>query len=406
MKPSTNRSAAWSLCISSIVLVVIAGVLRVASGTPLVSDWGTVYNTIAFVPVSFAFPIVGALIAVRRPGNLVGWLILLTGLANSMSGFATEYGLYLIGRGQLGSVGGLFVWFGYWSWVLYIAPIGVFLVLLFPDGKLPSHRWRPVMWAGVLSMTLASLGEALYPGPLAAPPNDVVNPFGVEDAGPLFAILDFGSLLLPICFVAAGASMFVRWRRSRGVERQQLKWFVYAAALLAAVFAAEMAIVFASGDTGKGTVQRILEDLVTLGLAAPAIAAGIAILRYRLYDIDIIINRTLVYGSLTVVLAFVYVIGVVGIGGLLREVTGQRSNNLVVAASTLAVAALFRPARSYIQGLIDRYFYRRKYDAVRTLDGFSARMRDEVALDALIDDLLGTVQETVQPRHVSMWLVP
>lgn len=153
-------------------------------------------------------------------------------------------------------------------------------------------------------------------------------------------------------------------------------------------------------------MQRVLEDVLTLGFAAPAIATGIAILRHRLYDIDVIINRTLVYGSLTLVLAFIYSIGAVGIGALLRGVTGQESNSLVVAASTLLVAALFRPARAHIQGLIDSYFYRRKYNAAKTLDGFSARMRQEVALDAFIHDLLGTVQETMQPTHVSMWLKP
>ena len=196
--------------------------------------------------------------------------------------------------------------------------------------------------------------------------------------------------------------MVVRFRRSRGVERQQLKWFVYAAALLAGLFAIEMTILIVRGTTGWGA-QRVLEDVVTAAFAAPAIAAGIAILRYRLYDIDILINRTLVYASLTVVLGLVYVVGVVGIGGLLRGITGQ-SNSLVVAISTMAVAALFRPARGRIQGSVDRHFYRGKYDAVKTLDGFLARVREEVALDALLDDLIATVQETVQPRHVSVWL--
>lgn len=170
VKPFTARGAAWFLCVLSIVLVIATGALWVANSfAPVVSDWGTVYNSLAFMPVSFALPIVGALIAVRRPRNSVGWVTLLAGLANAMSGVATQYGLYLLERGPDRSLGGLFAWFGNWSWVLYVGPIGVFLVLLFPHGKLPSRRWRLLMWAGAVSMTLAALGEALYPRPLAAP---------------------------------------------------------------------------------------------------------------------------------------------------------------------------------------------------------------------------------------------
>lgn len=253
-------------------------------------------------------------------------------------------------------------------------------------------------------MAAGGLAEALNPGPLDIASNEVKNPFGVDNAQTLFAVLDATTAILPLCFLAAGASMVVRFRRSRGEERQQLKWFVYAAVMLAAVFAVEMTIVVATGVTARGLGQQVIEDLVTLGLGGPPIAAGIAILRYRLYDIDVIVNRTLVYATLTATLALVYMAGVVGIGGLVREFTGQQSNSLVVAASTLAVAALFRPARARIQGLIDRLFYRSKYDAERTLEDFSTRLRDEVALDTLTSDLLITVSDTMRPAHVSLWL--
>ena len=223
MKPST-RVAALFICVMSLLLVVASGVLLVVNGfAPLVFDWGTVYNPIAFVPVSVAFPIVGVLIAVRKPSNAVGWLCLLTGLANSMSGFAGEYGLYLLERAPDGSLAAFLAWFSYWSWVVYIVPIGVFLVLLFPDGKLPSRRWRPVLWAGVVAMTLTSLAEALYPGPVAPPPHNIRNPYALEDARALLEVFYFGEVLIPLCFVAAGASMVVRFRGSRGVERQQLE---------------------------------------------------------------------------------------------------------------------------------------------------------------------------------------
>ncbi len=403
VKPSTTRRAAWFICITSLVLVVASGVVYALNGfVPTVLDWGTAYNPIAFVPVTIAFPIVGVLIAVRRPDNAVGWLCLFIGLANALSNFAGELGRYLFLRDPEGSLGVFCAWFSSWSSVFVTFSIGVFLPLLFPNGKLPSRRWSPVLWVGVAAMTLAVLGVALDSALLGPPPYDIRNPYALENANALLMVLDFGSVLGPVCFVAAAASMVVRFRRSRGVERQQLKWFVYAVAVLAGLFAAEMAILIVRGTTGVGA-QRVLEDLVTAAFAAPAIGAGIAILRYRLYDIDVLINRTLVYASLTVVLGLVYVVGVLGIGGLLRGITGQ-SNSLVVAISTMVVAALFQPARGRIQSSVDRYFYRGKYDAVKTLDGFLARVREEVALDALLDDLTATVQETMQPRHVSVWL--
>lgn len=406
MKAVAGRRFAWGLCLFSVVLMTILAALSLANGSGAISsEWGSPYNLLAYLASSLATPIVGALVASRRPENAVGWLCLAIGTAIAASGLSTQYGIYSLSTSP-GSLpwGPEVAWFGNWSWILYVVPIGVFLVLLFPDGHVPSRGWRVVLWAGGLSMAAGGLAEALNPGPLDIASNGVKNPFGVDNAQSLFAVLDATTAILPLCFLAAGASMVVRFRRSRGEERQQLKWFVYAAVMLAAVFAVEMTIVVATGVTARGLGQQVIEDLVTLGLGGPPIAAGIAILRYRLYDIDVIVNRTLVYATLTATLALVYMAGVVGIGGLIREFTGQQSNNLVVAASTLAVAALFRPARARIQGLIDRLFYRSKYDAERTLEEFSTRLRDEVALDALTSDLLITVSDTMRPAHVSLWL--
>jgi hypothetical protein len=406
MMAGAGRLLAWGLCLISIVLMAFLAVLSLANGSGAIStEWGTPYNLLAYLASALAVPIVGALVASRRPENAVGWLCLAIGVFIAASGLATQYGIYsLTTKPDSLPWGPEVAWFGNWSWILYVVPIGVFLVLLFPNGHLPSRRWRTVLWAGVASMVAGGLAEALYPGVLDVTANGIRNPFGVENAHTFFAVLDATTAILPLCLLAAGASMVVRFRRSRGEERQQLKWFVYAAVVLATLFAVEMTMVGLTGVTGRGLGQQVIEDLVTLGLGGPPIAAGIAILRYRLYDIDVIVNRTLVYTALTATLALVYMAGVVGIGGMVREVTGQQNNNLVVAASTLAVAALFRPARARIQGLIDRIFYRSKYDARRTLEDFSTRLRDEVSLDALTSDLLITVKDTMKPARISLWL--
>ena len=403
VKPFPTRPATWSICITSLVLVVASGVVYALNGfAPAVIDWGTAYNPIAFVPVTIAFPIVGVLIAVRRPDNAVGWLCLFIGLDNALSGFCGRARAIFV-RARFGGIAGRLL-----RLVLRLE-LGVWRRF---DGGLPAAAFSQRQ-AAVSPLEYGPVGRrrghdsrvpgaSIWSGAAGASALRHSQPLCARDANALIMVFAFGSVLVPVCFVAAGASMVVRFRRSRGVERQQLKWFVYAAALLAGLFAIEMTILIVRGTTGWGA-QRVLEDVVTAAFAAPAIAAGIAILRYRLYDIDILINRTLVYASLTVVLGLVYVVGVVGIGGLLRGITGQ-SNSLVVAISTMAVAALFRPAQGRIQGSVDRHFYRGKYDAVKTLDGFLARVREEVALDALLDDLIATVQETVQPRHVSVWL--
>jgi hypothetical protein len=267
------------------------------------------------------------------------------------------------------------------------------MVLFFPDGRLPSRRWRAVAWLSVAVLFSTSASEAFSPGRLAEAPH-VTNPLGIRPAGGALELVNATSFsLLPLCFAASALSMVLRFRRSTGEERQQLKWFAAAAALLAAFF--PLAFVF------PGLVQ----DLVTLSFAGLPIAVGIAVMRYRLYDIDLIINRALVYGSLTATLAFVYFSGVVGLQSVFRVLAGQEST-LAVVASTLAIAALFGPLRRRVQALVDRRFYRRKYDAVETLAAFNARLREETDLDHLSDDLVTVARETMQPVHVSLWLRP
>jgi hypothetical protein len=215
-----------------------------------------------------------------------------------------------------------------------------------------------------------------------------------------------GITLVPASIVGCATSLVQRFRRSRGSERLQLKWLATAAAVCAVLYVAAMLV---SLNQPWGTEETpfwigVIQNAAFVSFVLIPVAIGFAILKYRLYDIDLIINRTLVYGALTAMLALVYVGGVVGVGGRLREVTGEERNNLVVAGSTLAVAALFHPARARIQSFIDRRFYRGKYDATQTLERFATRLRDEVDLETMQAELLGVVHQTMQPSHVSLWL--
>jgi hypothetical protein len=302
----------------------------------------------------------------------------------------TEYGL----ETEPGSLpaSDLVLWFESWAWIPPFGTLTTFLLLLFPDGRLPSPRWRPVAVLTAGGIVVASVAIALHPEPLSE--SGVENPLGIGGAD---------TVLLVVGLVAGGAvvtgmiggivALVRRLRRSRGEERQQLKWFTYAAIVLVVVVLASI-----NQETGVllGVVQAIVVGPVL------AFAVGVAILRYRLYDIDVVINRTLVYGSVTALLAAAY-LGLVLLFQLAFSPLTEE-NSLAVALSTLAVAALFRPARNRVQTVVDRRFYRRRYDAQLTLEGFAARLREEVDLDALRGELTGVVAETMQPAHVSLWL--
>ena len=344
----------------------------------------------------------GALIASRHPGNPIGWIVCAMaaalGLLSAAYGYA-DYALYATDDPLPGAE--LTAWLTNWLFMVpvFIAPCLLFL--LFPDGRPPSPRWRPVVWAVVVVTAVAIIVTAFEPGRLDAHPY-VANPLGLE--GPFGEMIRLAKdvtdvVAIPVLLVCL-ASVVVRLRRSGGRERLQVKWVAYAAVLTATSFATSfLADLLPSG--------QIVTDVFFLsgvvGFTAIPVAAGSAVLRHRLYDIDILINRTLVYGSLTAVLVAVYAGSIVILQGLLRALTGQESQ-LAIVASTLAVAALFAPLRRFIQSFIDRRFYRSKYDARKTLETFSAKLRDETDLDALGDDLLGVVRETMQPAHVSLWL--
>jgi hypothetical protein len=344
---------------------------------------------------------VGALIASRRPENPVGWLLCLFALGESIQHFSAEYAIYaLLSQPNSLPAGEAMAWIV--SWILpIIIGLSLFYILLFPTGQLPSRRWRSLAWLSVAYILVGVMLGAFSLGPVDTL-GPIRNPLGIEGffRNLYEAVLNTMS---PVLLVAAASSVFVRLRHAIGVERQQIKWFAYAAA--ATVIGLFLAYVIPTVIDTPPWLERAGYALFIALIPAIPISIGIAILRYRLYDIDILINRTLVYGSLTATLVALYLGGIVMLQRLFVVFTGEKST-LAVVASTLVIAALFTPLRRRIQSFIDRRFYRRKYDATKTLEAFSAKLRDETDLDALSDDLVGVVRETMQPYHVSLWLRP
>jgi hypothetical protein len=297
-------------------------------------------------------------------------------------------------------------WVKNWLWVPSVGLMGTYVFLFFPDGKLPSRRWRPLAWLCGTVIAFVSVGVAFGPGPLQ-------NLGGIQN--PLVLLRPWmmsgfwvALPLLPLCMLASAFSLVLRYRRSGGEERQQIKWIAFAASVVAVVYLIAMiaSLVFPEDSwTTVGPVWwlNLLTGAALLSFVAIPVAVGVAVLKYRLYDIDFLINRALVYFPLTATLASIYVGGVVGLQALLRVLTGQEST-LAVVASTLAIAALFNPLRRRVQATVDRRFYRKKYDAARTLAAFNSRLREETDLDSLGDEVLGVVRETMQPAHISLWL--
>jgi hypothetical protein len=348
---------------------------------------------VSYAVFVLAFATVGALVASRRPRNPIGWILLGAGLAYVVGGVTVN----VAEDGGRGDWETLAAWMGSWVWVAGFGPVGTFGLLLFPDGRLPSRRWRPVAWLAAAGLAGALGGLALAPGrfeDLA-----IENPVGLE-AIPWLpeAIGTAGAVALIGALLGAIASLRARSRSARLDERMQLKWLLYAAALVLMGVAVSLPV---ESLVGPSAVD-LTNSITSITLATVPVAMGIAILRHRLYDIDVVINRTLVYGVLTATLAGAYLGSVLVLQLVLQPLTAD--SGLAIAASTLAVAALFRPARARIQETVDRRFYRRRYDAAQTLEAFGGRLRDELDLEALGDDLRGVVAETVQPAHVSLWL--
>jgi hypothetical protein len=397
--PRTASWLAWSLWALSVALTALSllllALIRSHPGTHIFDWW--LGNSTIVIDVT-----VGAIVASRRPENPVGWLLCLSGVATSTSTFTSQYAIYaLLAQPNSLPAGEAMAWIA--SWMLPIMNgVQVFYLLLFPTGRLPSRRWRWLAWLTVAYILVGGVAAAFSPGAYLGALGPIRNPLGIEGLTQFYKAVLY--TMSPALFIAATFSLFVRLRRAVGVERQQLKWLAYAAGGLA--ISSIVIIITIAIDTPRW-YEWVAKAILVAATPGVPISIGIAILRYRLYDIDIIINRTLVYGSLTLMLALVYFGGITMTQALFRTLTGQEQQpQLAVVISTLAIAALFDPLRRRTQSFIDRRFYRRKYDARKTLEAFSAKLRDKTDLQALKEDLVGVVRETMQPAHVSLWLPP
>jgi hypothetical protein len=356
-----------------------------------------------------AFAVVGALLVVRRPTNAIGWIMGAIGLMVSTFGAGGGYAAYvMVTRNRPDGLAVFGAWAANCYWFLMLALALIYLPMLFPDGRLLSRRWLLIaVIAGIatLGIVLPKALAVTLPVP-GVHGRRIANPIGVEGLDKLGNLPISGAFegLFLVAAVGAVLSVVARFRRSCGVERQQIKWFAY----VIVVFVGGSVVTGGISEvTGVGWLDGSSFVLSLVGIACLPIAVGIAVLRHGLYEIDIIINRTLVYGSLTLMLVLVYFGGVTTTQALFRTLTGQeQQSQLAVVVSTLAIAALFNPLRHRIQSFIDRRFFRSKYDARKTLESFSARLRNETDLEALDAELVSVVRETMQPEHVSLWLLP
>ena len=395
-RPAATRIA-WSLWAITVALTALSALLVVLSlshpNTPIFAWWFG--NTFVVIDAT-----VGTIVASRRPENPVGWLLCLSGVAVGASTFISQYAIYaLLARPGALPAGEAAAWIASWSLPIIIG-LQVSYLTLFPTGRLPSKRWRPVAWLIVAVVVAAVISSALASDAYMGSLGPIRNPLAIDGFSEVYKAVSL--TMFPLLYLVAAASLFVRLRYATGVERQQLKWLAYAAA----GFAFGVILVLLSGVLNTPALfDRAANAVFLVTSEGIIVAIGIAILRYRLYDIDIIINRTLVYGSLTVTLIILYFGGIVVLQRLFVALTGQQST-LAVIASTLVIAALFSPLRHRIQGFVDHRFYRRKYDARKTLEAFSVKLRDETDLQMLNNDLVGVVTETMQPAHVSLWLRP
>jgi hypothetical protein len=391
----------WALTVAFLVLPMLLNLLIPSMSITKAVGLTNIPEPVAavvFAALILSLSTVGVLIASRQPQNLIGRIMIVAGFALAayfLTGSYVELSVALP-QGRLPATQWA-AWVASWVGIVGFAPTVTFLLLLFPDGRLPSRRWRPVGWLAIAAIVTLVMGSAFTPGPLVDYP-EIRNPVGFSPFGILLEDGGVGWLLLPLSVVLSATSMVVRFRRAIGEERQQIKWLA-----LAAVFAAVGWVALTFTYETELEAAGVLLGLLSF-LSIP-LAVGVAVLKYRLYDIDILINRTLVYGALTATLVAVYFGGVTLLQGVLRALTGQQST-LAVVVSTLLIAALFNPLRRRIQSFIDRRFYRRKYDAAKTLEAFSAKLRDETDLDALNAELVAVVRETMQPAHVSLWLRP
>jgi hypothetical protein len=398
---STHTAAwlAWMLCGVSLLLLGLTLMV-------VLLGWSTTRLPEGFIPWEgqaiyavglIGTPILGALVVSRLPGSPYGWVWLAFGLSFALFIFAQSYAAYAATNAGTLPLPELADRAGTIGWVVSLVLIP-FLLLLFPAGRLPGRRWRLLVWIVVATGVFVLVAETFRPSQSSLGRVGETYGIGGGGGGAIAMLTEAGVYVILVAGLLSVISVVLRYRSAGGVERQQIKWFAYAAGIIAGC------VVFAGllGLNLPGAWDALFETVPLVALYA---AIGIAILRYRLYDIDVVINRTLVYGSLTAMLVGLYFGGIVVLQRFFVVLTGERST-LAVVASTLAIAAVFNPLRRRIQAFVDRRFYRKKYDARKTLDAFSAKLRDETDLDALSDDLVVVVRETMQPAHVSLWLRP
>jgi hypothetical protein len=397
----------WSLCALSLTFDIVWALFRFPnSPTPTGVDQTSLSLEVWGLLVFMLFTTIGTLVASRQPKNTICWIFCAMGLFSTSSVASAQYAIYALvsSPGSLPG-GGTAAWLEAFLGEPIIIALFALLLLLFPDGRPPSHRWRAALWLDLIAAVLLFVGS-FKPGPMETSSLRVANPFGIEEIGALLNVLQYVGVYLALALTVLGVvSLMVRFRRSGAQERQQIKWFAFAGAIMCAVLATGPLLW--SLSPSSPSITLIWPVLFFSAVSTIPVATGIAILRYRLYDIDRIINRTLVYGALTATLALVYFGGIATTEAIFRALTGQEQQpQLAIVVSTLVIAALFNPLRRRIQAFIDRRFYRRKYDAKKTLEAFSAKLRDETGLEALSDDLVGVVRETIQPSHISLWLHP
>jgi len=386
MRARTVSRVAWALCATVVFLGVCVTVLEA------LNDHAAVQDVIA-AGGAVTSAVVGGVVASRRPRNPVGWFFLGSSMSLTLAEFTSEYALYGL-RTESGSLpfARAMAWPQTWLWVPGVALSLIFLPLYFPNGRLLSHRWRWVVWIAAVFCAYSAVVSAFLSDE-ADSEAGIANPLLVAAPGPVVRVIE-GSvqvLLISVVLVAA-ASLVVRFWRSRGEERQQMKWLTYVAALMPVLIV--LTNWFPAADYAAGVV-----------FASVPVVVGVAVLKYRLYDVDLIINRTLVYGALSVMLVLVYLAGVATTQMVFRFLTGQeQQSQLAVVASTLVIATLFNPLRRRIQAFIDRRFYRGKYDAAKALGAFSEKLRNETDLDRLGEELILVVRGSMQPEHASLWI--
>jgi hypothetical protein len=389
------RRLAWSLCAVTISFAVTRVVLAIAdpassdsSSAPHVPGGGVPVAAFEAVVLGL-LAVIGAVVASRQPRNTVGWILCVIPLSLGLLILSAHaYWALTLNGHAAGRPAELVAWLASWIWIPAMIPVLTFFPLLFPTGRPPSRRWRPVLWIAGASIPFTFVGEALPTRRFEDYPVD--NPFGIGVAAEVAGGLGF--VLMAAGALASVAALVVRYRRSHGVEREQLKWVTSAAVVFIVIFIVPTEN-FAGEDVGFATLL--------FGILIIASAVAVAMLRYRLYDIDVVINRALVYGALTAMLAAVYLGSVLLLQLVLETITG--GSGLAVAGSTLGTAALFGPLRTRTQAVVDRRFFRHKYDAAQTLTSFSTRVRDEVDLDTLTSELRAVIAETMQPEHVTLW---